>query len=195
MNPDNSLSLLRKDFNLTQFILSVLKEDVGKGDHTSLATLPSKAKNKACLIVKDFGILAGVELAKKIFSQTDTALKIEVKLKDGTCVRKGDIAFTVYGNAQSILTAERTVLNCMQRMSGIATMTNRLVQICKPYGVKIIDTRKTTPGIRALEKWAVKIGGGYNHRFGLYDMILIKNNHIDFSGGIKNALQDRKSVV
>ena len=195
MNKDNSLSLLNKDFNLTQFISSVLKEDIGIGDHTSLSTIPPKAKNKARLIVKDSGVLAGVQLAKKIFFQVDKNLKMTIILNDGAIVKKGDISFVAEGNARSILTAERVVLNCMQRMSGIATMTNKLVQLCKPYNVKIVDTRKTTPGMRSIEKWAVRIGGGYNHRFGLYDMILIKNNHIDFSGGIENAIVSANSYL
>ena len=141
------------------------------------------------------GILAGVELAKKIFSTVDKKLKVTVFLKDGTKVKKGDTAFTVHGNARSILTAERVVLNCMQRMSGISTLTNKFINLCKPYHVKVLDTRKTTPGIRGLEKWAVRIGGGHNHRFGLYDMILIKNNHIDFVGGIKNAIESANSYL
>ena len=195
MNKDNSLSLLNKDFNLTQFISGVLKEDIGKGDHTSLSTIPPNAKNKAHLIVKDSGVLAGVQLAKKIFFQVDKNLKITIILNDGAIVKKGDIAFIAEGNAHSILTAERVVLNCMQRMSGIATLTNKLVQLCKPYNVKILDTRKTTPRMRSIEKWAVRIGGGYNHRFGLYDMILIKNNHIDFSRGIENAIVSANSYL
>ncbi len=201
MSKQPSFSSLHTSFDPDQFIRHALKEDtsppslkpsngrrVSSGDHTSLSTIPSGAKNKAALFIKENGVLAGVELAKKIFATVDRSLKVNILKQDGSLVRKGDIAFTVSGNARSILTAERVVLNCMQRMSGIATLTNRFVSLCKPYKTKVLDTRKTTPGIRALEKWAVRIGGGYNHRFGLYDMILIKNNHIDFSGGIKQAI-------
>jgi len=189
MNKSSSLSLLHKDFNLDKFILDALEEDIRHGDNTSLSTIPAHARNKARLIIKENGILAGITLAKKIFHHLDKELKIKTFLHDGSRVKKGDIAFIVEGNSRSILSAERVVLNCMQRMSGIATMTNKFVNLCKPYKVKVVDTRKTTPLIRGLEKWAVKIGGGHNHRFGLYDMILIKNNHIDFAGGIRNAIE------
>jgi nicotinate-nucleotide pyrophosphorylase (carboxylating) len=172
-----------------------LQEDIGNGDHTSLSTISSNTKNKASLIIKEAGILAGVDLAKKIFRVVDPNLKVSVYKKDGAHVKKGDIAFSVKGSARSILTAERVVLNCMQRMSGIATLTDKLVNLCKPYKVKVADTRKTTPGMRALEKWAVRIGGGTNHRFGLYDMILIKNNHIDFAGGISDAIESATSYL
>lgn len=174
--------------NLEGFIRNSLTEDIGSGDHTSLSTIPANAVNTASLIIKEEGILAGVELAKKIFSIVDKGLKIAVFKKDGSRVKKGDVAFTVRGKARSILTAERVVLNCMQRMSGIATMTHKYAGLCKPYKTKVLDTRKTSPGLRAIEKWAVRIAGGHNHRFGLYDMILIKNNHIDFAGGIKPAI-------
>jgi nicotinate-nucleotide pyrophosphorylase (carboxylating) len=184
-----------KDFDLDQFIRHALKEDIGSGDHTSLSTIPSGEKNKANLIIKDNGILAGVDLAKRIFSIVDRNLKVTVYKNDGSHIRKGDIAFSVQGSARSILTAERIVLNCMQRMSGIATMTTKFVTLCKPYKVKVLDTRKTTPGIRGLEKWAVRIGGGFNHRFGLYDMILIKNNHIDFAGGIRPAIESANKYL
>lgn len=183
-----STFLLHKDFNLNHFIRRALAEDIGDGDHTTLSSIPADAKNAASLLIKENGILAGVELAKHFFSMVDPQLKITTYKTDGSEVKKGDIAFSVKGKARSILTAERVVLNCMQRMSGIATMTNTFVNLCKPYKTKIFDTRKTTPGFRAIEKWAVRIGGGYNHRFGLYDMILIKNNHIDFSEGIKPAI-------
>ncbi len=195
MSKNSSFSLLHKDFDLDQFIRHALSEDIGNGDHTSLSTISSNATNKATLIVKENGILAGIELALKIFFAVDKKLKLTVFKKDGTKIKKGDIAFTVKGSARSILTAERVVLNCMQRMSGIATMTNKLVTLCKPYKVKVLDTRKTTPGMRALEKWAVRIGGGYNHRFGLYDMILIKNNHVDFSGGIRPAIESANDYL
>ncbi|TKC04612.1 carboxylating nicotinate-nucleotide diphosphorylase [Pedobacter polaris] len=170
------------------FIKNAIAEDVGDGDHTSLSTIPANTQGKAKLIVKEDGILAGVELALEIFNQIDSGLVINVILKDGDSVKYGDIAFTVEGSTHAILLAERLVLNCMQRMSGIATKTNRIVELLKPYKTKVLDTRKTTPGLRYLEKWAVKIGGGVNHRIGLYDMILIKDNHVDYAGGISNAI-------
>ncbi len=184
----SSQRFLYKNFNLDRFILNSLKEDVGSGDRTSSSTIPPKATNSASLIIKDTGILAGVDLAKRIFFLVDNKLKVKSFFKDGAKVKKGDVAFIVSGNARSILTTERLALNCMQRMSGIATQTSEFVNEVKPYKVKILDTRKTSPGLRAIEKWAVLIGGGHNHRFGLYDMILIKNNHIDFAGGIQNAI-------
>lgn len=189
MNNSQYFSLLSKDFDLHQFISSSLKEDIGNGDYTTLSCIQKNVKGKAQLIIKGKGIIAGIYLAEKFFHSFDKNLKVNISLTDGTKVKKGDVAFTVEGRARSILTTERLVLNCMQHMSGIATMTNKLVHLCKPYKVKVSDTRKTTPLIRGLEKWAVRIGGGYNHRFGLYDMILIKNNHIDFAGGIKNAVE------
>jgi nicotinate-nucleotide pyrophosphorylase (carboxylating) len=176
-------------FNIQQFISQALAEDTGDGDHTSLACIPGTAKGKAKLIVKENGIIAGVELAKLIFSHVDPALNLKILIKDGTRVAKGDIVLTVRGSSQSILLAERLVLNCMQRMSGIATYTARLVALCKGTKAKVIDTRKTTPTLRGLEKWAVVIGGGSNHRIGLYDMILIKDNHIDYAGGIRQAIE------
>ena len=174
---------------LRKFIKAALAEDVGDGDHTSLSTIPADSKGKARLIVKDSGILAGIELAKLIFKTVDKDLKIKVLIKDGTPVKYGDIAFYVEGNDRSILTAERLVLNCMQRMSGIATVTNNVVKLLEGTKTKVLDTRKTTPNFRIIEKWAVTIGGGVNHRFGLFDMILIKDNHVDYAGGIKKALQ------
>jgi nicotinate-nucleotide pyrophosphorylase (carboxylating) len=177
------------------FIAGALAEDVGDGDHTSLATIPGNTTGKAKLLVKDTGILAGVELALEIFKQVDGGLKIDVFLHDGTAIKPGDIAFEVEGDAKSILTAERLVLNCMQRMSGIATKTHQIVELLKGTKAKVLDTRKTTPGLRYLEKWAVKIGGGVNHRFGLYDMILIKDNHVDYSGGIKQAIENTKQYL
>lgn len=170
------------------FIKNAIAEDVGDGDHTSLATIPANTQGKARLIVKENGVLAGVELALEIFNQIDSRLKVDVLLKDGAKIKYGDIAFTVEGSTHAILIAERLVLNCMQRMSGIATKTNRIVELLKPYHTQVLDTRKTTPGLRYLEKWAVKIGGGVNHRIGLYDMILIKDNHVDYAGGIKKAI-------
>ena len=180
---------------INQFILNSLKEDVGDGDHTSLATIPAGTNGKAKLLVKDDGILAGVELAEEIFHIVDANLKLNIFLNDGAKVKYGDIAFTVEGDAQSILKAERLVLNCMQRMSGIATKTRRIVDILKDTRTKVLDTRKTTPGLRYLEKWAVRIGGGVNHRFGLYDMILIKDNHVDYSGGIKQAIEKARQYI
>jgi len=184
------------DLNLINtFIDLALAEDVGDGDHTSLATIPAEAKGKAKLLVKEAGILAGVELALQIFSKVDPELKTEVLLQDGAVIQPGDIVFYVEGSAQSILKAERLVLNCMQRMSGIATKTHQIVQLVKGSGVKLLDTRKTTPGLRYLEKWAVRIGGGVNHRFGLYDMILIKDNHVDYAGGIKQAIKTARQYL
>lgn len=177
------------NFNIHKFIDQALAEDKGDGDHTSLACIPSLAKGKAHLLVKENGILAGVELALQIFKQVDKTLKIKTLITDGHSIKKGDIVLIVEGKAQSILLAERLVLNCMQRMSGIATYTHKLVQLCKGTKTKVIDTRKTTPNLRGLEKWAVLLGGGANHRIGLYDMILIKDNHIDYAGGIKKAIE------
>lgn len=167
-----------------------MAEDVGDGDHTSLATIPDGTTGKAKLLVKDQGILAGVELAVEIFRQVDKSLQVTIFLNDGAIVNPKDIAFEVAGDARSILTAERLVLNCMQRMSGIATNTREIADLLKGTNAKVLDTRKTTPGLRYLEKWAVRIGGGVNHRFGLYDMILIKDNHVDYSGGIRQAIEN-----
>lgn len=169
-------------------IANAIREDVGDGDHSSLACIPADAQGKAKLLVKDKGILAGVDFAKQVFAYVDKDLQIESLLVDGTTVKHGDIAFYVSGSSQSILKAERLVLNAMQRMSAIATKTNYYVQLLSGTNTKILDTRKTTPGIRALEKWAVKIGGGENHRFALYDMVMLKDNHIDFAGGITKAI-------
>lgn len=180
---------------IDQFILNSLNEDVGDGDHTSLATIPAGKNGKAKLIVKDDGILAGVELAVEIFQIVDPNLKPEIFLNDGAEVKFGDIAFEVTGDAQSILKAERLVLNCMQRMSGIATKTRQIVDRLQGTGAQVLDTRKTTPGLRYLEKWAVRIGGGVNHRFGLYDMILIKDNHVDYSGGIREAIENAQEYI
>ncbi|MFA4871273.1 MAG: carboxylating nicotinate-nucleotide diphosphorylase [Pedobacter sp.] len=173
---------------INQFIKNAISEDLGDGDHTSLSTIPANAQGKAKLLIKEDGIIAGVELAQEIFKQVDANLQIEVFINDGAAVKYGDIALTVSGSSQSILLAERLVLNCMQRMSGIATKTNHIVQLLSGYHTQLLDTRKTTPGLRYLEKWAVRIGGGVNHRIGLYDMILIKDNHVDYAGGIANAI-------
>jgi nicotinate-nucleotide pyrophosphorylase (carboxylating) len=178
-----------------QFIISSLNEDVGDGDHTSLATISAGTKGKAKLLVKDEGILAGVELAIEIFYIVDPGLKIKILLNDGAKIKPNDIAFMVEGDAQSILKAERLVLNCMQRMSGIATKTMHIVDLLKGSNTKVLDTRKTTPGLRYIEKWAVRIGGGVNHRFGLYDMILIKDNHVDYSGGIREAIEKTQDYI
>lgn len=180
---------------IDKFIINSLDEDLGDGDHTSLATIPAGIKGKAKLLVKDEGILAGVELAAEIFYMLDASINVNIFLNDGARVKYGDIAFEVEGDAQSILKAERLVLNCMQRMSGIATKTRQIVDILKDTGTKVLDTRKTTPGLRYLEKWAVRIGGGVNHRFGLYDMILIKDNHVDYAGGIKAAIDKADEYV
>ena len=176
-------------------IANAIREDIGDGDHSSLACIPNEAKGKAQLLVKDNGILAGVEFAKKVFEFVDPEVKLDIKIKDGESVKKGDIAFYVEGASQSILKAERLVLNAMQRMSAIATKTKEFVDKLEGTGTKILDTRKTTPGIRALEKWAVKIGGGENHRFALYDMIMLKDNHIDFAGGVPKAIQKTKKYL
>jgi nicotinate-nucleotide pyrophosphorylase (carboxylating) len=170
------------------FITRALAEDVGDGDHTSLATIPQGTMGKARLLVKDTGVLAGVELALEIFHIVNPELKVEVYLQDGALVKPKDVAFLVEGSVHCILKAERLVLNCMQRMSGIATRTRQITDLLKGTNTKVLDTRKTTPGFRYLEKWAVEIGGGVNHRFGLYDMILIKDNHVDYSGGIREAI-------
>jgi len=176
-------------------ISNAIREDVGEGDHSSLACIPKEAKGKAKLLVKDNGIIAGVEFAKQVFQYIDEDLKVETLIEDGQPVNKRDIVFYVEGSSQSILKAERLVLNAMQRMSAIATKTNEFVKKLEGTQTKILDTRKTTPGIRALEKWAVKIGGGENHRFALYDMIMLKDNHIDFAGGITHAINKTKTYL
>lgn len=176
------------EIDLISFIENALYEDVRDGDHTSLSTIPANAQGKARLLVKDNGIVAGVALAELIFKTVDPTLEVEILIPDGQPISYGQIVLYVKGNDRSILTAERLVLNCMQRMSGIATVTNNIVKKLEGTKCKVLDTRKTTPGFRLLEKWAVKIGGGVNHRFGLFDMILIKDNHVDYAGGIKNAL-------
>ncbi|MBU2946060.1 carboxylating nicotinate-nucleotide diphosphorylase [Zobellia uliginosa] len=176
-------------------IKNAIREDVGDGDHSSLACIPSTATGKAKLLVKDEGIIAGIEFAKQVFKYVDANMEVETLIEDGSPVKHGDIVFYVSGSSQSILKAERLVLNAMQRMSAIATKTNSFVKLLEGTDTKILDTRKTTPGIRALEKWAVKIGGGENHRFALYDMIMLKDNHIDFAGGIDKAIQKTKDYL
>jgi nicotinate-nucleotide pyrophosphorylase (carboxylating) len=173
---------------IDQLIDLAIREDVGDGDHTSLACIPLNANGKAQLLIKEEGIIAGIELAKIIFNKIDNTLIFTPILKDGDKIKSGNVAFNVEGSSQSILKAERLVLNFMQRMSGIATKTNTYTQLLQGLPTKILDTRKTTPGNRIIEKWAVQIGGGVNHRMGLYDMIMIKDNHIDYAGGIENAI-------
>ena len=174
------------------FIHLAFAEDVRDGDHSSLACIPQEANGRAHLLVKDEGIIAGVQLAQWIFESIDPDIKMQTLLQDGETVKKGDIVFIVEGSSISLLTTERIVLNCMQRMSAIATKTKAYVKLIEGTKSTILDTRKTTPGLRALEKWAVKIGGGANHRFGLYDMIMLKDNHIDFAGGITKAIEKTK---
>jgi len=176
------------DLDLNAYIRMALSEDIQEGDHSSLSSIPYNSMGKGKCLVKADGVLAGVELAKRIYKIVDPTLKIKVLKKDGAKVKYGDIAFYVEGRDQSILTGERLVLNFMQRMSGIATLTNQFVAKCKGSKTKVLDTRKTTPGLRYFEKWAVRIGGGTNHRFGLYDMIMLKDNHVDYAGGIKQAI-------
>ena len=180
---------------LELIISNAIREDVGDGDHSSLACIPSSAQGKAKLLVKDDGIIAGVEFAKMIFHYVDKDMKVETFINDGEKVKQGDVVFHVSGSSQSILKAERLVLNSMQRMSAIATKTKMFVDLLEGTKTKILDTRKTTPGIRAIEKWAVKIGGGENHRFALYDMIMLKDNHIDFAGGIPQAIAKTKQYL
>ena len=182
-------------FELQSIIKNAIREDVGAGDFSSLACIPANAFGRAKLLVKDDGIIAGVDFAKMIFEQVDKNLTLEIFIKDGEHVKYGDIVFHVSGSSQSILKAERVVLNSMQRMSAIATKTNQYVQLLHGTKTKILDTRKTTPGFRAAEKWAVTIGGGQNHRFALYDMIMLKDNHNDFAGGITAAITKTKQYL
>ena len=174
---------------LREFIVKSFQEDIGEGDHSSLACVPENASGKARLLIKEKGILAGVRIAREAFFEIDNELKIEIFLNDGAEIAPGDIAFIVSGKQQSILKSERLVLNIMQRMSGIATSTREYVNRLQGLNTKILDTRKTTPGMRFAEKEAVRIGGGENHRMGLYDMIMLKDNHIDYAGGIKSAIE------
>lgn len=174
--------------NIDKLIELAITEDIGDGDHSTLSCVPKDAKGKAKLLVKEEGIIAGVEIAKKVFNRIDPALKLDIFIEDGAKVKPNDIVFNISGSTHSILQAERPVLNFMQRMSGIASNTNNYVEKLSGLKTKVLDTRKTTPGLRAIEKMAVKIGGGSNHRAGLYDMIMIKDNHIDFAGGIEKAI-------
>ncbi len=185
---------LQADY-IKNFIQTALAEDVGDGDHTALSTIPAEATGRARLIIKDSGILAGIELAKMIFAEVDKDLEITQLLHDGDSIKHGDIALTVAGRSQSILKAERLVLNCMQRMSGIATYTHSMVQLLDGLPTRLLDTRKTTPNFRLAEKWACKIGGATNHRYALFDMILIKDNHVDYAGGIAQAIHKANEYV
>jgi len=173
---------------IDEIIIMALREDVGEGDHTSLSTIPANAFGKARLLVKEDGVLAGVDIARKVFYQTDDRIVMDQFIQDGALVKTGDVAFEVSGPSIALLTAERTALNFMQRMSGIATQTRLMVNAIEGLPTRILDTRKTTPLLREFEKMAVRLGGGYNHRFGLYDMILIKDNHVDFAGSISKAI-------
>ena len=188
-----SESQFKKELEIV--IANAIREDVGPGDYSSLACIPDFASGKAQLLVKEDGIIAGVAFAKMIFDYVDADLQLDTFIEDGAKVKKGDVVFHVSGSSQSILKAERVVLNSMQRMSAIATKTNQYVQLLDGTSTKILDTRKTTPGFRAPEKWAVKIGGGENHRFALYDMIMLKDNHIDFAGGITLAIAKTKDFL
>jgi nicotinate-nucleotide pyrophosphorylase (carboxylating) len=180
---------------IDEIVTLALKEDIGGGDHTSLSTIPSGAAGRAELLVKEDGVIAGIDVAREVFRQVDHELKFVGLMDDGQKVRRGDIVFTVAGNSMSILSGERLALNFLQRMSGIATTTRKMADLLKGLNTKLLDTRKTTPNLRVLEKYAVKAGGGHNHRFGLYDMILIKDNHVDFAGGIPQALEATKKYL
>jgi nicotinate-nucleotide pyrophosphorylase (carboxylating) len=181
--------------NIEEIIRQALEEDIGSGDHTSLATIPQEAKGKSKLLIKEAGMLAGVEVARQVYGQLDPSLHFETVINDGTPVKPGDIAFYISGSSRSILSGERLALNFMQRMSGIATATSQIVKLVAGTGVRILDTRKTTPLLRELEKTAVRLGGGENHRMGLYDMIMIKDNHVDFAGGIVQAIDSVNSYL
>jgi len=188
-----SAAQFQKEVDL--IIANAIREDVGDGDHSSLSCIPETASGKAKLLVKNDGMIAGIDFAKQVFAYVDVGMNVEVLIADGSPVKYGDIAFYVTGSSQNILKAERLVLNAMQRMSAIATKTKSFVDLLEGTNTKILDTRKTTPGLRALEKWAVKIGGGENHRFALYDMIMLKDNHIDFAGGITRAIAKTKAYL
>ena len=181
--------------DIEQLIELAIKEDIGSGDHTSLSCIPESTTGKAHLLVKEKGIIAGVEIAKQVFKKIDTSLIFIQLIEDGASINVGDIVFTIEGNSQSILKAERLALNFMQRMSGIATKTAYYVNLLKGLDTKVLDTRKTTPGLRVIEKMAVKLGGGNNHRIGLYDMIMIKDNHIDYAGGIEAAIKSTNAYI
>ena len=180
---------------ISDFIVRALKEDIGPGDYSTLSAIDEGTEGHASLIIKDHGVLAGVDVARKVFEIIDDSLEVAVNIKDGEIIKPGEIVLSVSGSARSILSSERLVLNIMQRMSGIATKTARVVSLIAGTGVKLLDTRKTTPNFRAFEKWAVKIGGGENHRFALYDMIMLKDNHIDYSGGITAAVAKSRDYL
>lgn len=183
------------DQAIHDFIQLALAEDLGEGDHSTLGAVPASKKSKARLLVKDEGLIAGLTVAEKIFHEVDPSLKITFNKKDGDIIHKGEVAFIVEGSARSILSAERLVLNCMQRMSGIATYTHRLCKLIEGTNAQLMDTRKTTPNFRLMEKWAVAIGGGKNHRYALYDMVMLKDNHIDLAGGIRPAIENIKKYL
>ena len=183
------------DQAIRAFIKSALAEDIGEGDFSTLAAVPASKSSKAQLLVKDDGIIAGLELAERIFHEVDPALHVTFFKRDGVPIINGDVAFTVEGTSQAILSAERLVLNCMQRMSGIATYTNQLCKLIEGTGAQLMDTRKTTPNFRLMEKWAVALGGGMNHRFALYDMVMLKDNHVDMAGGIRAAIENTKKYL
>ena len=191
MNSNSSVGA----FNVDDFIRQALAEDLGDGDHTTLSTIPASNQGKARLLVKQEGVLAGIEIARKVFAQVDSSLTFTGLLEDGTIIKPGDVAFYVEGSSRSITIGERLALNFMQRMSGIATKTHRIQSLIADTSCKLLDTRKTTPGFRYFEKEAVRIGGGVNHRFGLYDMILVKDNHVDFAGGVPQALAQVKKYL
>lgn len=186
--------LIPKEYLLKHIELS-LSEDIGGGDHSSLACISKTETNKAKLVAKEEGIICGIDIAREVYALVDKSIKFTAMMKDGDRIKKGDIIFRVEGSAIGILTSERTALNYMQRLSGIATSTNEYVELIKGTRTKLLDTRKTTPSMRLFEKYAVKVGGGYNHRIGLYDMIMLKDNHIDFAGGVENAITKTKEYL
>ncbi|MDD4702913.1 MAG: carboxylating nicotinate-nucleotide diphosphorylase [Bacteroidales bacterium] len=186
--------LIPKEYLLKHIELS-LSEDIGDGDHSSLACISKNETNKAKLVAKEEGIICGIDIAREVYALVDKSIKFTAMMKDGDRIKKGDIIFRVEGSAIGILTSERTALNYMQRLSGIATSTNEYVELIKGTRTKLLDTRKTTPSMRLFEKYAVKVGGGYNHRIGLYDMIMLKDNHVDFAGGIENAIMKTREYL
>ncbi len=180
---------------INEFIDQALQEDIGDGDHSTLSSIPKEAKRSGQLLFKDDGIVAGLELAERIFRRIDPDVTIEMKKQDGDSIQEGEVGFLIHGSARTILSGERLALNCLQRMSGIATYTSKLRELISHTRAKLLDTRKTTPNFRIMEKWAVAIGGGVNHRFGLYDMVMLKDNHIDFAGGIREAIEGCKKYL
>lgn len=190
----NMYDLIPKEYLLRHIELS-LREDIGDGDHSSLACISKSETNKAKLVAKQEGIICGIDIAREVYSKVDSSIKFTALMKDGERIKKGDVVFRVEGSAIGILTSERTALNYMQRLSGIATSTNEYVELIKGTRTKLLDTRKTTPSMRLFEKYAVKVGGGYNHRIGLYDMIMLKDNHVDFAGGIENAIMKTREYL